>query len=1165
MIAADPNDAELQAWKPVSLDDVPFVHLHVHSAYSLLMGTGRLEELAARAAAQGHAALALTDTNGAYGLPAWQTCCDAAGIQALHGAEISDPRTPDHVEASASDSRQATRHRTHALLLVENQRGYTNLCRLITQRQLDPRFALVDDLPAHAEGLIVLTPDPLLLRDLADTLGPDQLYAEIIAHESPALRHALLDAARAVGRHPVGSHRVVLDEADKHGLHRLLLAIAHLGFIRQITPGARGRDGHPIDLAPREAHLMPPAEAARAFRDLPCAAGRTVEIARRLDWRFETPEKPRLPALDPRSLGLAEGASAEALADAAFGRLAALCFEGATRRYRTMRRDVLSRLERELRVIQDKGFADYFLIVHGLTRYARGRQIPAVGRGSAANSIVAYALGITSVDPLRYDLPFERFLSPARTDCPDIDLDLDWRGRDDVIAHAYEHYGEDRVAMISTHITFQARSAVREVAKTLGLSKEQIDPVARKLPWRLGGVLDERAIPPELVRGALASRSWQRILHAAARLDGLPRHLGIHVGGIVIGDGPLADSIPLQRSAKGLVVTQYDMHGVEATGLVKIDLLGNRALAVIADVIGETRDDTDVRRGDERSPQTNPDTRTGHDSAEGTPSNDIDDEILVPHPIKEGAAPLPRGAMGLDSVPEDDPHAGLLLREGRTLGCFQVESPGMRNLVVRMQAQSQDDAMIALSLIRPGPAGSGMKDAYIRRRRGEEDTPEVHPLLDALFRHTHGVMLYQEDTLRVAQAIAGFDLGQADQLRRALSKKRTPEDLPRMQAAFREGARIKGVPDPIIEHIWEDIARFSAYAYNKAHAATYSRISWQGLYLKARYPAHFMAAMIRNGGGFYAPRAYIEEARRLGCTIALPCVNQARIGPSASDKTLRIGFNQIKGLRVDTPRHLVDVRDATGPFLSPTDLVLRTQLEKNEVEKLILAGSLDVFDRPRGELLWLLTLDFERIQKARQERIHKTALFGVATWLPPPRHIPVPRHYSTRELLAMEMETLGLTATCHPSEIWQSAADDAGAIPTTDLAEHDGELVRIAGWIVTDRRVRVRARTPDGGRPQAHAQEYDVPTGRQKSGPVRRRPAGTSTSNATASRGGYMKFLMIEDVHGSCEVTLFPRVYAEVGHRLVDAGPYLITGVVRQDHGALTLDGRDVIRLAIPE
>lgn len=1059
-----------------------FVHLNTHSAYSLMAGASRIESLVARASAQGHTALALTDTDGAYGLPLFQTCCDAADLKAIHGAEIHDERTHER-----------------AVVLVRNDTGYRNLCRLLTRRHLDERFSLIDDLPEHADGLIVLTPSPALLNEWADTFEADSLYGEVVAHAMPAEQGAILEACAARKRPVAGTHRVFFDSPRKHRLHRLLLAIRNLKFLREIVPGAIDRDGGLLDVSPPDAALLPPAEAARAFDDVPGAARATIEIAERCTFCFKKPERPRLPALDEAMLGSSQ--------DGAYARLAALCLEGIKRRYGRIRPDVLARLERELRVIQMRGFADYFLIVHGLACFASARGIPAVGRGSAANSLVAYVLGITSVDPLRYDLPFERFLSPARKDCPDIDLDLDWRGRDAVIEHAYDTYGENRVAMISTHITFQARSAVREAAKTFGLPPPQVAKLVTHMPWRMKGAFDAKRLPPELADIPLHEKPWRGLLQAAHALDGLPRHLSIHVGGIVIGDRRLDESIPLERSAKGLVVTQYDMHGVEDTGLVKIDLLGNRALAVIADVVRE---------------------------AKGIYQHEID----------------------LDTVDEEDRRAASLLREGHTLGCFQVESPGMRNLVVRMEAKSQEDAMIALSLIRPGPAGSGMKDAYIRRRRGEEATPEVHPQVDPLFRTTYGVMLYQEDTLRVASAVAGFDLAQADLLRRALSKKRAPEDLPRLQATFRTNASKRGIPDDVIDHIWTSITRFSAYAYNKAHAATYSRISWQGLFLKARYPAEFLASVLRNGGGFYAPRAYVEEARRLGCRIELPCVNRSDSGPGGRVGVLRLGLDQVKGLRRGTPEALVRIREAQGPYLSPTDLLLRSELEKNEVERLVLAGALDIFDRPRGELLWLLTLDFDRYLRARRETRQRSSLFGPTSMLPPPRHIPVPPSYSTEELLAMEVEALGLTATCHPSEPWADAAKEAGAIPTTELAAHAGRKVRVAGWIVTDRRVRIR----ESYRGESYRREKTrrEKTRREKSHDETKSPEGAAGKRHA---GRYMKFLMLEDMQGTVEVTLFPRAYARVGHRLTGAGPYLVSGIVRDDHGALTLDARDVVHL----
>jgi len=385
-------------------------------------------------------------------------------------------------------------------------------------------------------------------------------------------------------------------------------------------------------------------------------------------------------------------------------------------------------------------------------------------------------------------------------------------------------------------------------------------------------------------------------------------------------------------------------------------------------------------------------------------------------------------------------------------------------------------------------------------------------------------MLYQEDTLRAAAAVAGFSLEQADQLRRAFSKKRDPEDLPQMEEAFRTQGAERGVPDAVIEEVWSSIQRFSAYSYNKAHAATYGRISWQGLHLKARYPAEYLSAVLRNGAGFYAARAYVEDARRFGVKIELPCVNRSDVGPAGRRGAMRLGLGQVKGLRQGTSEALVRIREAGGPFLSPTDLLLRTRLEKNETERLVLAGALDVFDRPRGELLWILVLDFERYAKAREEERARTVLFGPTALLPRPRTIAVPPTYTPERLLEMEIETLGLTASFHPSELLEEAAREAGAVPTTELEHHAGKRVRVAGWVVTERRVRTRPR---------------------EQGQV----------------GRYMKFLMLEDLHGTVEVTLFPHAYALVGHRLSGAGPYLVTGVVRADHGALTLDARDLERL----
>ncbi len=486
--------------------------------------------------------------------------------------------------------------------------------------------------------------------------------------------------------------------------------------------------------------------------------------------------------------------------------------------------EVARRLDYELAVIDDLHFSEYFLIVWDIVNFALRKGIPIVGRGSAANSLVAYCLGITSADPLAHDLYFERFLNRSRTDCPDIDLDLCWRRRDEVLRYVYERHGADRVAMVSNHNTYQARSAFRDVARVFGLPMEEINRLSAMLPhYSAESIRDAKELFPEARDFPLDREPYRTIVARAEALDGFPRHLSIHIGGIVIGDRPLTDYLPLERATKGIVVTQFEMNAVEAIGLVKIDLLGHRSLSLIADTVVAVK----RNRGD---------------------------------------------AVALAQIPDGDRETAALLRAGRTIGCFQIESPGMRSLLQMIRAESRLDVIHALSLIRPGPSGSGMKERFVRRRLGEEPAAYLDPRLEKVLGDTHGVMLFQEDILKVAAVIAGFTLEDGDTLRQAISKKRSPERIAALQERFLRGAAGRGVRPETAGEIWKLIQNFAGYSYCKAHAVTYGAISYQAAYLKAHYPAEFLCAVMANQGGFYETREYLEEARRWGVRILPPDV-----------------------------------------------------------------------------------------------------------------------------------------------------------------------------------------------------------------------------------------------------------------------------------------------------
>jgi DNA-directed DNA polymerase III PolC len=599
------------------------------------------------------------------------------------------------------------------------------------------------------------------------------------------------------------------------------------------------------------------------------------------------------------------------------------------------------------------------------------------------------------------------------------------------------------------------------VAKTFGLSPSEVSRYSKRLPSYYSGPLAEAvAVLPEC-RDLPADREpFRTILRVADRIEGFPRHLSVHPGGIVIAPTEIVDFAPVQRSAKGLVITQYDKDPIQEIGLVKIDLLGQRSLSAVAETVRAVKQNHGV---------------------------EID----------------------ITRIPMEDDRTGGLLASARTMGCFQVESPGTRNLLRMLGAKDQRDAMVALSLIRPGPAAGGMKEHYVLRRAGEEPLSFLHPKLRDVLEETYGVMLYQEDILKVAHAVAGFTLEEADELRRAISKDRTRERIRALRETFVARAGERGTGEAAAEAVWKAVENFIGYSFCKAHAATYGRLAWQAVWLKARYPAEFMAAVLANGGGFYEARAYLEEARRFRVKILLPDVNRSERTFAARDGGIRIGLSQVRDLKERTLDAIFAERER-GPFVSLRDFVLRVPAEEREVENLALAGAFDAFDMPRPALLWRAKVLFGKNGSPARRR--GDTLFGSEAELSLPEEgaFPEVRPYAKEKLVESEFEVLGLSATGHPLEFFEDWLREKGAVPARDLPRHSGRIVSVGGWLVTTRR---------------------VPTAKRE----------------------FMRFLTLEDRTGVVEAVLFPDVYRRFGHLIRGYGPYLLRGKVENAHGALTL------------
>jgi len=1010
-----------------------FTHLHVHSHYSLLDGASPPEDLCRRARELGYSALALTDTNGLYGALPFLKAAQEAGIRPIFGAELTR-------------SLPAVWNESSAVVLARDQAGFAELCRLITRRQLDKDFALASALQRTTPHVAVLTGDLSLAIALAAGRRRHNVYLELadLSERGDPGRLAL-QAQRAgqAGLPVVASNRVHFAQPEEHAVHRALRAIAlgaTLGGLR------------PRDAMPATACLKEPTAMQQRFRQVPAALERAGRLA------------------ESCQAGPGVGTfffPAYACPDNEdeFSYLSKLCFEGLRRRYRPLTPQAVQTLARELAVIQEKKFSGYFLTVWDIAEEARRRGIPTVGRGSAANSIVSYSLGITHVDPIRYGLFFERFLNPEREDPPDIDLDFPWDQRDEMLEYAYQRFDPKRVAMICTILKFHARSAVREAGKVLGLSEAEVSAFSRKLP-HMGGVAEVETAKsriPEMADLPTREEPWRTVMALAAKLDGAPRHLSVHPGGIVIAPRPVDEVMPKQMSAKGLAVTQYDMYSAEDAGFVKIDLLGQRGLAVIRDVLKTAK--LDWSQAD----------------------------------------------------PLRDPATRCLLREGRTLGCFYVESPAMRLLLRKLKCDDFELLTAASSSIRPGVSNSGMMRMFVERHLGRQKIAYAHPKMEPLLRQTYGVMVYQEDVIKVVHTLAGMSLGEADKLRRCMSKKRHWERMETYRRRFVEGCRANGIPEPAIAEIWRQVESFGGYAFCKAHSASYAQLSFQSAYLKAHYPAEFMAAVLSNQGGFYAPAVYLEEARRMGLGIFPPDVNQSAWGYRAGGRSVLVGLLAVKGLSQAHAEALVAERERGGPFGSLADLCRRTPLSVDETGHLIAAGACDRLgtrwgNRPR--LRWELAL-FHRGRRQQAPMSPELPLV-----LDP--EIPEVAAPPPDEIAAEEFNQLELSPRNHPLMLYRdrlSALAGPGWVTAADLARHAGCRVRIYGWLVTWRRNRV-----------------------QKTGEM-------------------MKFITLEDFTGTFEVTLFPKAYREYGRRLDGRGPYAVEGFVENDHGGVTITGERIQNL----
>ncbi len=1004
-----------------------FVHLHLHSEYSLVDGIVRIPRLVRRCAELGMPAVALTDQTNVFALPKFYRAALGAGLKPIVGAELW----------VAGDAAGGERYRI--VVLCQDLDGYRNLSELLTRAY---RFgqrggvAVVEEGwldTAGTAGLIVLSGG--IHGDLGLLAHEGRLDAlvERIDHWQALLGDRYFVEVTRTGRERESRYLdAMLALSDKRELAfvatndvRFLYAeefAAHEARVCINQGRALADPRRPRDYSEQQ-YLRSEEEMCALFEDLPGALANSVNIAMRcnLELTFGTYFLPAFP--------VEEGASVDdVLAEKAVQGLGRLVANGAIRRDFAAdpqaRAAYESRLQSELEVITKMGFAGYFLIVADFIEWAKQHEIPVgPGRGSGAGSLVAFALGITELDPMAYDLLFERFLNPERVSMPDFDVDFCMDRRDEVIEYVAQHYGRDKVAQIITHGTMAAKAVLRDVGRVLGFPYGFVDQLAKLVPFdpqmTLTRALDEE---PALKQRYEDEEDVRSIIDLALRLEGIARNAGRHAGGVVIAPSKLTDFTPLycEQGSEGLV-TQFDMGDVEAIGLVKFDFLGLRTLTIIDWAV------RDINRARERAGEA---------------------------------------ALNIAQLELDDGETFKLVQSARTTAVFQLESRGMKELIKRLKPDSFEDMIALVALFRPGPLQSGMVDDFIDRKHGRAVVRYPHPDLEPILKPTYGVILYQEQVMQIARVLAGYTLGAADLLRRAMGKKK-PEEMAKQREIFLAGAAANDIPEADATFIFDLMEKFAGYGFNKSHSAAYALVAYQTAWLKAHYPAAFMAAVLSaDMDSTDKVVRLIEECRNLGIAVVAPDVNRCDFRFSVADeRTIRYGLGAVKGVGEAVITAIVDDREANGPYRDLVDLCKRNasrKLNRRSLEALIKAGALDCFGRTRPTLIAALDHVLQITdQHVKAEVSGQSDFFGLATTPDSASETAVldlealteVREWSPEELLACEKETLGLYLSGHPIDRYR---EELAGFSSCTLSELKPGRKRVTGLIMGLRIIKTR-------------------------------------------------------------------------------------------------------------
>lgn len=1049
-----------------------FVHLHVHTEYSLLDGACRIGKLMNRVKELGQTAVAITDHGAMYGVIDFYKAAKAAGIRPVIGCEVYvAPRTRhDRVHGIDNES-------YHLVLLCENMTGYQNLCYMVSQAFLDGFYSKprvdYELLEQHHEGLIALSaclagelPRKIMQDDYAgavaaakrmsEIFGPDHFYLELQDHgyaQQPAVNRGLRRIARETGLPMVATN-------DAHYITKADAQMQDVLMCIQMQKTVEDPDRMKFET--EEFYIKSEEEMAALFPEDREALENTARIAERCQVDFEFGHY-HLPDFFPP-----EGYTNEAYFEK-------LCWEGFARRYPEGGEEKKKQLRYEMEMIRQMGFVNYFLIVWDYVAYAKNSGIPVgPGRGSAAGSMVSYCLDITDMDPLKYSLYFERFLNPGRVTMPDIDIDFCVNRRQEVIDYVTEKYGKDNVAQIVTFGTMKAKGAVRDVGRALNMSYAEVDQVARLVPGTLNITLaDALKMSPQLRERYEAEEQVKRLIDTAMEVEGMPRNTSTHAAAVVITKEPVYRYVPLSKN-DDTVVIQYTMTTVEELGLLKMDFLGLRNLTVIDDaeqLIHRRNPDFDIRK-----------------------------------------------------IPDDDGATYEMLSTGRTSGVFQMESTGMTGVCVGLQPQSIEDITAIIALYRPGPMDAIPK--FVANKHNPDKVQYTDPKLEPILSVTYGVMVYQEQVIDIFQKLGGYSLPQADNIRRAISKKKQAVIQAERQTFVHGdperdicGAVKNGVSEQAANEIYDQILDFASYAFNKAHAVCYALVAYQTAYLKCHYPKEYMAALMTSVLDSTSKISeYIAECKELSIQVLPPDVNESDDQFTVGEKGIRFGLGAVKNIGTGFVRKLMREREEKGPYRSLEDFCQRlsdADLNKRAVENLIKCGAMDCFGAYRSQLLKVYELIMENVSSSKKQNLE--GQLGLFDLMEPEetvrQSVPLPKipELSAREKMNMEKETTGLYLSGHPMDDYRDKVRQVGAVSVGAILDafgeaetgefQDGQAVAVAGIV-------------------------------------------TKVKSKTTKNNSLMAYVTLEDDTGSIEMLCFSRVLGRYGGCLSENTAVFVKGKI---------------------